>query len=236
MSFQNNIDEEFNNFMCRATEVEKVIKKLVSNDIEEQNEGMKIADSILDGRKKNNDLLTQDDQCIVKCNRTIINNKNSLHEDSDNSTNPEIFMKMVEKDANQRAQDKKIRDAKADNFKKIGNNAFNEGDYVKAITYYEKALEERKDSALIWNNCALAYMKLELYDKALNNFNWALRINDSKNIKALLNSAKCHALLGNRQKCDEFIILAKDKFPKYFKYISDFENELKNISSDVTRK
>lgn len=127
-------------------------------------------------------------------------------------------MKTMEKDAKERCEEKKIRNERADTYKRIGNGAFSEEDYQKAITYYGKAIEQRKDSAVIWNNRALSYMRLGLYEKALQDCEWALKINDS-NIKALLNSAKCYAYLGNAEKRDEFINLAKQRIPRFSKYI-----------------
>ncbi|KAG8035621.1 hypothetical protein G9C98_001049 [Cotesia typhae] len=124
-----------------------------------------------------------------------------------------------------------VRNERADTFKRIGNGAFGVGDFAKAVTYYGKALEQRKDSAVIWNNRALSYMRLGLYEKALQDCEWALKVNDS-NIKALLNSAKCYAYLGNEEKRDEFIRLAKERVPKFSKYIQDFEETLKANPND----
>ncbi|CAG5092170.1 Similar to TTC12: Tetratricopeptide repeat protein 12 (Fragment) (Macaca fascicularis) [Cotesia congregata] len=127
--------------------------------------------------------------------------------------------------------DPDVRNERADTFKRIGNGAFGVGDFAKAVTYYGKALEQRKDSAVIWNNRALSYMRLGLYEKALQDCEWALKVNDS-NIKALLNSAKCYAYLGNEEKRDEFIRLAKERVPKFSKYIQDFEETLKANPND----
>lgn len=127
-------------------------------------------------------------------------------------------MRGIEKDAKQRAEDRKIRNERADTFKRIGNGAFKQCDYEKAITYYTKAVEQRKDSAVLWNNRALSYMKLGLYEKALHDCEWALKVNET-NLKALLYSAKCHKLLGNGEKANEFIQLAKERNEHFIKCI-----------------
>lgn len=62
-------------------------------------------------------------------------------------------------------------------------------------------------------------MGLGLYEKALEDCEWALKINEA-NIKALLNSAKCHMMIGNEDKCDEFIVLARKNNPQFLSYIS----------------
>lgn len=127
-------------------------------------------------------------------------------------------MKSIEKDANERAADRKIRNERAETLKRIGNGAFKEGDYEKAVTYFTKAIEQRKDSTVLWNNRALSYMNLKLFEKALHDCEWALKVSDS-NLKALLNSAKCYKNLHNEGKCKEFIKLAKEKNPHFQKFI-----------------
>lgn len=128
-------------------------------------------------------------------------------------------MRSVEGDARKRAEDRKIRNERAETLKKIANGAFKEGDYEKAVTYYSKALEQRKDSSVIWNNRALAFMHLGLFERALNDCEWALKVNDS-NLKALLNSAKCYMHLGKREKSTEYIRIAREKNPHFNKFIT----------------
>ncbi|KAK0175323.1 hypothetical protein PV327_009080 [Microctonus hyperodae] len=229
---KNITEEEFENFMHRVTEVEKIVKKLASDDVEEQEKGKIMADNILEGNIKGEIDEVDDELIKTKANRTVIN-KYKIDEDMDSNTmSKEVFMKTMEKDAKERSEERKIRNERADTYKRIGNGAFSEEDYQKAITYYGKAIEQRKDSAVIWNNRALSYMRLGLYEKALQDCEWALKINDS-NIKALLNSAKCYAYLGNSEKRDEFINLAKQRVPRFSKYIEDFENALKENPNDM---
>lgn len=128
-------------------------------------------------------------------------------------------MRSIEKDAKERAEDRKRRNERAETYKRIANGAFGFGDYEKAVTYYSKAVEQRKDSAVLWNNRALSYMRLGLYEPALRDLEWALKVNNS-NIKALLNSAKCHARLANETKRDEFITLARELNPHLTRYIN----------------
>lgn len=127
-------------------------------------------------------------------------------------------MKSVEDDAKKRAEDRKTRNERAETLKRIANGAFKESDYEKAITYYSKALEQRKDSSVIWNNRALSYMHLGLFEKALHDCEWALKVNDS-NLKALLNSATCYMHLGNKEKSGEYIRIAKERNPHFSKFI-----------------
>lgn len=131
----------------------------------------------------------------------------------------DMFMKSVEDDAKKRAEDRKVRNERAETLKRIANGAFKEGDYEKAVTYFSKALEQRKDSTVLWNNRALSHMRLGLFEKALHDFTWALKVNDC-NLKALLNSAKCYMHLRNREKSRQYIQMAKDKNPHFNKFIN----------------
>ncbi|XP_076242083.1 tetratricopeptide repeat protein 12 [Calliopsis andreniformis] len=217
-------EEEFQNFMHRVTEIEKIVKKLASSDLEEQKQGQVLADEIL--AKKSEKSFFEDDELKVKTNRTIIN-KCSINETNKNTDqmSQEAFMRSVEKDAKQRAENRKIRNERAETFKRIGNGALKEENYEKAVTYYTKAIEQRKDSTVLWNNRALSYIHLELFEKALADCEWALKINE-KNLKALLNSAKCYKYLNNEIKYKECIQLARKRNPHFNKFIDEFEKNM----------
>lgn len=220
--------EEFDNFMHRVTDVEKIVKKLASTNLAEQEEGKFLADEIL----KNNieKQITDDGEIRVKTNRTMIN-KYSNNEDNSKVA----FMRSVETDAKQRAEDRKMRNERAETYKQIGNGAFKGENYEKALTYFTKAIEFRKDSSVLWNNRALTYLKLKKYKKAISDCEWALKINDS-NIKALLNLAKCYFLLNDHEKFNEYIKLAIEKNPEFTNYINDFQRELMKSEDTVKSK
>ncbi|XP_012343656.1 tetratricopeptide repeat protein 12-like isoform X2 [Apis florea] len=189
-------EEEFQNFMHRVTEVEKIVKKLASSNPEEQEHGQILADKILDGRSESN--ISDDTELTIKMNRTVIN-KCSTNENSTNEEmSKEAFMKSVEKDAKERAENRKIRNERAETLKTIGNGAFKEGNYEKA---------------------------LGLFEKALSDCEWALKVNNT-NLKALLNSAKCYKQLGDETKYKEYILLAKERNPHLTNFINEFEESL----------
>ncbi|KAG5305912.1 TTC12 protein, partial [Pseudoatta argentina] len=219
-------EEEFQNFMHRVTEVEKIVKKLASSDQQEQECGKKLADEMLkQGVQKE---VYEDGEVKVKTDRSVINKYPSKEHDSNNDPNQmsrEVFMKSVEKDAKKRAEERKIRNERAETLKRIANGAFKEGDYEKAVTYYSKALEQRKDSSVLWNNRALSYMNLGLFEKALHDCEWTLKLSDS-NLKALLYSAKCYMHLRNREKSKEYIRMAKEKNPHFNKFIDEFQENI----------
>lgn len=134
-------------------------------------------------------------------------------------------MRSIEKDAKERAEDRKIRNERAETLKRIGNGAFKGGNYEKAVTYYTKAIEQRKDSTVLWNNRALSYIHLELFEKALADCEWVLKLNNT-NLKALLNSAKCYKYLEDEIKYKECIQLARERNPRFNKFIDGILNNL----------
>ncbi|KAL6262399.1 hypothetical protein P5V15_007486 [Pogonomyrmex californicus] len=223
---RNVTEEEFQNFMHRVTEVEKIMKQLTSTDPKEQERGKKLADEILADVPKE---IHKDGEIKIKTDRSVINKyplKENNSSDDPNKMSRETFMKSIENDAKKRAEDRKIRNERAETLKRIANGAFKEGDYEKAVTYYSKALEQRKDSSVLWNNRALSYMHLELFEKALDDCEWALKVNNS-NLKALLNSAKCYMHLRNKEKSKEYIQMAKERNPHFNKFIDEFQKDLK---------
>ncbi|CAL7941390.1 unnamed protein product [Xylocopa violacea] len=217
-------EEEFQNFMQRVTEVEKIVNKLASSNPEEQKHGQILADEILASRVERN--ICEDTELKVKTNRTVIN-KCSINENesTQEQISQEAFKRSVEKDAKERAENRKIRNERAETLKTIGNGAFKDGNYEKAVTYYGKALEQRKDSTVLWNNRALSYIQLGLFEKALTDCEWALKVSNT-NLKALLNSAKCYKQLGNEDKYKEYIQLAKERNPHFNKFINEFEENM----------
>nr|XP_012139532.1 PREDICTED: tetratricopeptide repeat protein 12-like [Megachile rotundata] len=209
-------EEEFENFMQRVNEVDKIVKKLASSDLEEQKHGQILADKMLEEKPTDN---LNEDELKVKVDRTVINKCLKDDNTTNDQMSQEAFMKSVEKDAKKRAESRKIRNERAETLKRIGNGAFKEGNYEKAVTYYSKALEQRKDSSVLWNNRALSYIRLGLFEKALADCEWALKVNDA-NLKALLNSAKCYKKLGNNIKYKEYIRLARERNPHFNKFIN----------------
>lgn len=77
----------------------------------------------------------------------------------------ESFMRFVEIDSEKRAEDKKVRKERADTFKTRASKAFQRGDYELALSCYNKAIDQVKDSCLLYTNRALTLIKLKKYDK-----------------------------------------------------------------------
>lgn len=77
----------------------------------------------------------------------------------------EAWMAEVSKDAEKRAHDRKIRREKADTLNTQAIKAFRRGEYEKALSCYNRAIEQVKDNPMLYCDRALTNIKLEKYEK-----------------------------------------------------------------------
>ncbi|PSN38417.1 hypothetical protein C0J52_16326 [Blattella germanica] len=124
----------------------------------------------------------------------------------------EAFMAHVEKDAAQRAADRKERKEIADTYKRKGNDAFRKKEYEKALDFYTKAIEKIKDNTLLYVNRALTAINLGLYSRAISDCEWAHKLSEN-NLKAWLYKAKAHYQLGDYEKAMECLREAEKRNP-----------------------
>lgn len=47
----------------------------------------------------------------------------------------------------------------------MGNGAFRNGEYEKAVSLYGKAIDQVKDSPILYNNRALSFIRLSLFKR-----------------------------------------------------------------------
>lgn len=155
-------DEEFKSFETKVDSVMKILEKLNASEKEEQENGIVSADQYLHGKIKDLENLDEDTFIVnVKSDRTVIN-KAALIDDEDKgpkTMDQYTFMKQLETDAKKRAAVKKEREEIAQNFRKMGNEAFRKQEYEKAVNLYTKAIDHVKDSPILYNNRALCYIK-----------------------------------------------------------------------------
>ncbi|KAI4904545.1 hypothetical protein NFI96_029606 [Prochilodus magdalenae] len=108
----------------------------------------------------------------------------------------EIFMKALEKDAEERRKRRQVKEELAKALKEKGNKAFALGDYEVAVKFYTEGLEQLRDMQTLYTNRAQAYIKLKKYKEAISDCEWALKCND-KCIKAYVHMARAHLALKN---------------------------------------
>ncbi|NXK87148.1 TTC12 protein, partial [Formicarius rufipectus] len=106
----------------------------------------------------------------------------------------DAFLAMLEKDAKERAEQRKRNEQLANALKEKGNDAFRRGDFSRAIQRYTEGLERLRDKQELYTNRAQAYMKIQEYEKAIGDCEWALKCNE-KCIKAYFLMGKAHLAL-----------------------------------------
>jgi tetratricopeptide (TPR) repeat protein len=80
----------------------------------------------------------------------------------------------LEQDFKNRAQKRQQDLQKATELKDKGNEFFKQGKYKNALKKYEEAIEIKKDWMILYTNSALARIKIEDYDKAIEDCNRVL--------------------------------------------------------------
>ncbi|CAH1979489.1 unnamed protein product [Acanthoscelides obtectus] len=219
------LEEEFNNFMYKVNEVSNIMKKLTSDDEREQEIGDLEAKKYLgeDNEKVLENINEEEIVLSVKSNKTVLNKNICRKESKDKTTmSQEAFMNEVSKDAERRYQDKMIRKEKMETFKKRATLAFRRGEYEKALTLYNKAIEQIKDCCFLYNNRALTCIHLKLYSKAKDDLTeWALRLNEDC-LKSWLLLAKVHYLENNMEEFHKAIAEATERNPEDSNFIKGY--------------
>ncbi|KAI5631495.1 tetratricopeptide repeat protein 12 [Phthorimaea operculella] len=157
------LNEEWNNFVKRIGEVTNLVKDLSSGDKERAEAAKVMADKYLEGKV----ILDENVQMTVKSDRTVINQKAFKNMGKQNAAemDKESWMDAVSKDAEQRAADRKVRKERADTFKTMAMKAFNRGEYERALSCYNNAIEQVKDNAMLYCDRALTNIKLGNFEK-----------------------------------------------------------------------
>lgn len=130
----NKDEPELDNFLSRVGEISKIISGLASEDQKDQERAIRQADILLhDGSGEGT---FGDGDYRIKADRTLINKAKPATEEG--GMPQEAFMKMVEKDASERAQDRKERKKRSDEYRTKGNLAFKKENFAEALDNYNK--------------------------------------------------------------------------------------------------
>ncbi|XP_044762978.1 uncharacterized protein LOC123319945 [Coccinella septempunctata] len=222
-------EEEFNNFMHKVSEVERIVHKLASKDREEQAIGDAEAKRYLgESEQSKEEIIDVENMKLrVKSDRTVINKKAFQEAPSgDQSTmSQEAFMREVERDADRRYKERKIRQEKMETLKKQATLAFNREDFIKALSCYNKALDLVKDNHNLFLNRGLTHIKLKLYDKALVDIDRAIYLNENS-LKGYLLKAKILFLTGKNGDMKKISEEAKEKHPEKADFIDGYIKDL----------
>ncbi|NXN51417.1 TTC12 protein, partial [Rynchops niger] len=161
---------------------------------------------------------SKEEESKTVMDRTVINTQASDVANAE-AVNADGFLAILEKDAKERAKRRKRNEHLANALKEKGNDAFRKGDYVTAIQRYTEGLEKLKDKKELYTNRAQAYLKMQEYEKAISDCEWALKCNE-KCIKAYFLMGKAHLALTHFSKsrqCYEKILEINPQKESLFK-------------------
>lgn len=224
-------EQELKGFEAKVDSVMSILKMMASDTKQESDKGMDMADIFLNGTQNNSEINIED--CIVRVtqDRTVINKKAIEDEDEskkvDNaSMDQRAFMAAIEADANKRFKERKEREKIAQGLRKAGNQAFRNGEYEQAISFYNKAIDTVRDSPILYNNRALAFLHIGLYKRAIIDCDFVLDKLDDKNLRAWLCRAKGYYNLNEIRNYERSIAEAKKLNPKDVGYIEEIVNNI----------
>ncbi|KAM3960965.1 tetratricopeptide repeat protein 12 [Aphomia sociella] len=223
------LNEEWNNFMKRIGDVSNIVKDLASGDKERAEAAKNLADKYLEGKV----ILDDDIEMKVKDDRTLINHKafRSVQNKDTDEVDKDSWMAEVSKDADRRAQDRKIRREKADTLNTQAIKAFRRGEYERALSCYNRAIEQVRDNPMLYCDRALTNIKLENYQKVFADCDLALRLNE-KSFKARLYKAKAHKELEEVEQFEQCKKELHEIFPQHQELINYFLDKKEEVEED----
>ncbi|XP_063567450.1 tetratricopeptide repeat protein 12 isoform X8 [Pongo abelii] len=213
-------EKDLQKFLKNVDEISNLIQEMNSDDPVVQQK------AVLETEKRL--LLMEEDQeedeCRTTLNKTMISPPQTAMKSAE-EINSEAFLASVEKDAKERAKRRRENKVLADALKEKGNEAFAEGNYETAILCYSEGLEKLKDMKVLYTNRAQAYMKLEDYEKALVDCEWALKC-DEKCTKAYFHMGKANLALKNYSVSRECYKKILEINPKLQTQVKDYLNQV----------
>jgi len=114
----------------------------------------------------------------------------------------DAFMKVMEKDAEERYQRRLENTRISDEWKEKGNAEFKSGNFEKSEELYSEALKVKKDNTALWTNRAQARIKLGKFTEALEDCDWALRVFENC-AKAFIHRGRAYLGLKEFDKAEE---------------------------------
>ncbi|KAK6173705.1 hypothetical protein SNE40_017111 [Patella caerulea] len=220
--------KEVDKFLSKVDEIESIIKGLNAKDETDQQDASHRADNYLQKHQKK-----KQEKEERGFNRTVINTLPSVQAPpgpaglADN-IDQAGFMAVMERDAQERAERRQVNQKEADRLKLLGNTEFKNGNYEKALDYYNQAMEKIRDNQAIYTNRAQTKIKLGMYTEAITDCDWALRIS-SDCLKAHVHMGKAYLGLKNfikARECFQQILTVDPKKSKMVEdYLADVDHE-----------
>ncbi|XP_075047421.1 tetratricopeptide repeat protein 12 [Mixophyes fleayi] len=187
------VDQNLEQFLKNVDEVAAIIQSLNSDDLSSRESVIARADEKLALLKEKEN----EDATRTKINRTVINTSpGGSFPQSNSEMSQDSFLAHLENDARERAEKRRQDKTLANALKDLGNEAYGKGDYESAVQRYSEGLEKLRDMPILYTNRAQAYIKLEKYQNAITDCEWALKC-DEKCLKAYFHMGKAYLGLKN---------------------------------------
>ncbi|KAM6400408.1 tetratricopeptide repeat protein 12 [Rhynochetos jubatus] len=221
-------EEDFQRFVRRVDDIANLVQGLSSTDPAVREK------TIAETERRLREETSKEEECKTTANRTVINTGASGTASAE-AVNADGFLAVLEKDAKERAKQRKRNEHLANALKEKGNDAFRKGDYVLAVQRYTEGLEKLKDKQELYTNRAQAYLKLRQYEKAIGDCEWALKCNEEC-IKAYFLMGKAHLALkhySESRQCYEKILQIDPQKKSLFKdCMNEVNLEEKRVSDE----
>uniref|UniRef100_A0A182WWC2 TPR_REGION domain-containing protein n=1 Tax=Anopheles quadriannulatus TaxID=34691 RepID=A0A182WWC2_ANOQN len=224
-------EEAFEAGLSKVDEVMRILNLMTSGDKAKEQMGVAFADQFLgtDSATKKKDE-TNVENFIVRVNqeRTVINRKDAADDPplEQPMQDKYAFMAEIERDAARRATERREREQVAQGLRRAGNRAFRRAEYEQAINMYSKAIDQIRDSPILYNNRALAYIRIELYKRAIIDCDFVLSKLDEKNLRSWIFRAQGYYRLGEMKAYEKSVAEARKHNPRELPYIDRIVREI----------
>ncbi|XP_016993278.2 tetratricopeptide repeat protein 12 [Drosophila takahashii] len=137
------------------------------------------------------------------------------------------FMRQVEMDLDQRSKARLERERVAQNFRKLGNAEYRKGNYETAMHMYTEAIENIRDSHILYINRALCFIKSGKFKRGIVDCDFVLNKLDEKNLRAWMYRAMAYKGLNDESNFENCVKYARKFNSKQMEFIDDFLEKLK---------
>ncbi|XP_030565119.1 tetratricopeptide repeat protein 12 [Drosophila novamexicana] len=208
------MDESFLQLDSKVDEVMNLLRGIKKPNAEEaETESEETAGSVTD------------DNFMVTARKNQIEGKgNTLNSAKDRLT----FMRQVEVDQAERSKARLERERVAQKFRKLGNSDYRKGDYESAVRMYSQALENIKDSPILYINRSLCFIKLGRFKRAIIDCDFVLNKLDEKNMRAWLYRAMAYKSLNDEASFENCIKYVRKYHSKQLEFIDAFIEKIKS--------
>ncbi|KAH8369341.1 hypothetical protein KR009_008814 [Drosophila setifemur] len=137
------------------------------------------------------------------------------------------FMRQVEMNLDERSKARLERERVAQNFRKLGNAEYRRGNYESAMRMYSEAIENIRDSHILYINRALCFIKSGKFKRGIVDCDFVLNKLDEKNLRAWLYRAMAYKGLNDEANFETCVKYARKFNSKQMEFIDDFLEKLK---------